>query len=748
MGRHDTGFKGIIGRTVQESVPSWDVPVCAREGAPNLIYVIFDDVGFSDFGCYGSEIATPTLDGLAARGLRYTNFHTTALCSPTRACLLTGRNHHSVGMGMLASWDSGFPGLRGRIAHSAGTIAEVLRDNGYNTFATGKWHLAPAQHTSAAGPYDQWPLQRGFERYYGFLAAATNHWRPALTEDNHHIDPPSRPDYHLTADIIDHSIAFIRDQKALDRNKPFFLNLALGACHTPHHAPRDLIDKYEGVFAKGWDQTRLDRLDRQKQMGILPSDTVLPERNPDVPPWDELSEDAKRVAVRLQAAYAAMLEHADQHLGRLIDFLDQIGQLDNTVLIILSDNGASREGTVHGTVNAMRYFNQVPDSVEDNLAAVDQIGGVELINNYPLGWAMAGNTPLKRYKGNAHGGGVRVPLIVHWPERIRRGGDVRHQFHHVVDITPTALEIIGVEPPVELGGVPQQPIEGTPMTYTFDAADAPSAKDAQYFEIVGHRGIWHRGWKAVAWHQPGTSFDDDQWELYDLDHDVSEAHDVAAEQQERLRALIDLWWAEAGRYQVLPLNDAPRWFGDETTPSSAPVKRYEFLPETAYIPGEAAPDLRNRSYTVTADVEIEGRHTDGVLVVHGDPASGYAFYMKDGVLVHDYNFVGHHYVVRSPDPIGPGRRQLRFTFTTTGNHCGRGTLSVDGQDVADVDMPGTLRRMPQWAGLFVGRHPLVPLSDYASPFPFRGKLDRIVIEVGVSNGIDHEAHLASELSTQ
>ena len=741
-------FTGVIGRTVKESVPSWPLPPRAPQGAPNIVLVVLDDVGFADLGCYGSEIETPTLDRLANGGLRFTNFHTTALCSPTRACLLTGRNHHSVGMGMLASWDSGFPGLRGRIAPSAGTLAEILQEQGYNTFATGKWHLAPSASTSASGPYNDWPLQRGFERYYGFLAAATNHWYPSLTHDNHHIEIPEEPGYHLTTDIIDHSIAFIRDQKALDREKPFFLYTALGACHAPHHVPAEYVEKYEDVFAKGWDQTRRDRFARQKQLGIIPPETVLSPPNDDVVQWNLLGDDARKVAVRLQAAYAGMLDHADYQLGRLITFLEQLNQLNNTLIFVVSDNGASREGTEHGTINAMRYFNNVPDNIEDNLAALNEIGSASLINNYPLGWAMAGNTPLKRYKGNAHGGGVRDPLIVHYPVEITDRGGIRSQFHHAIDLVPTVLEIIGIEAPRELKGFPQQQIEGTSLRYTFDQKVGPSAKNTQYFEIVGHRGIWHRGWKAVTWHRPGTSFDNDKWELYNLEDDFSESHDLASERPEHLRALIDLWWSEAGRYQVLPLNDAPRWFGDEEMGGLPLPCRYELLPKTSRIPGEAAPDIRNRSYSITAQVHMGNQNTQGILIAHGDSASGYALYISNGRLVHDYNFVGTHFVIASNILVPQGRHTLRFDFTAIGNHSGVGHLWIDSNQVGQVEMPTTLRRLPQWSGLYIGYSPLLPIDNNPRPFPFSGVIERIVIELEPGRGIDMEAHLASDLSAQ
>ncbi|MCA3720548.1 arylsulfatase, partial [Phenylobacterium sp.] len=512
-----TSGRNDLGLTASESRPHWPEPARAPPGAPNVVCIVFDDLGFADLGCYGSEIATPNIDALAAGGLRYTNFHTAALCSPTRASLLTGRNHHSVGMGGLADWDLGFPGMRGRISRSAGTLAEMLRPAGYNTFATGKWHLTPTFETSQAGPFDQWPLQRGFDRYYGFLEGETSQWHPELVLDNHHIEAPDREGYHLSEDIVDQSIGFIRAQRTITPEKPFFLYICLGAQHAPHHAPKTFIDRYESVFEKGWDATRADRLARQKALGLVPADTVLPDRNPGVKPWDALSDDERRLAVRLQAAFAGMLEHADLQVGRLVNWLSEQGCLENTLIILISDNGASQEGSPFGTVNALRYFNGVRDTLAENLEHIDAIGEAHLNNNYPLGWAMAGNTPLRRYKQNTHGGGVRDPLVVHWPAGIRSGGEIRHQFHHVCDIAPTILEVTGVSPPAEIHGVTQQPIEGTSFGYTFDGGAEPTRKRTQYFEMLGHRGIWHEGWKAVTWHKPGTAFDADQWELYHLD---------------------------------------------------------------------------------------------------------------------------------------------------------------------------------------------------------------------------------------
>jgi arylsulfatase len=752
----DAEFRGVVGRTIADSTPWWPEPRRAPDGAPNVLVVLFDDVGFSDFGCYGSEIATPTIDRLAAAGLRYTGFHTTALCSPTRACLLTGRNHHSVGMASLANWDTGFPGARGRIAKSAGTLAETLGTHGYATFATGKWHLTPADQTSQGGPYDQWPLQRGFDRYYGFLEAETNQWRPELTYDNHHVEPPDDPAYHLTEDLVDRAIGFVRDHRAMAPERPFLLYVALGACHAPHHVPREYIDRYERVFAKGWDRTREDRLARQKAMGVVPPETELPERNRFVRPWDELGDEEKRLYVRLQAAYAGMLEHADHHLGRLIAFLESTGELDRTLVLVMSDNGASQEGSPFGTVNAARYMNRVRDDLAYNMKHLDEIGEAHLNNNYPLGWAMAGNTPLKRYKQTTHGGGVRDPLVIHWPAGIRERGGIRRQFHHVIDVFPTVLEIVGVEPPTVIDGVPQQPVEGVSLVYTFQDATAPTAKHTQYFEMFGHRGLWHDGWKAMAWHPPGKPYDEDRWELYQLDRDFSECRDLAAEHPDKLQELIERWWVEAGKYQVLPLDDrtSERWEASAARGGSA-RRRFVFHPGISHVPSVAAPDIRNRSYSITAEVvmpaagaEGAAAGAEGVVIAHGDSCAGYSLYVRNGRLVHDYNFVGTHYVVTSDVPVPPGPCTLRFEFTKTGRYAGIGRLFIDAKKVGEVRMPQTMPAVISWEGLDVGRDSLVPVGDYAAPFPFTGTIRRVVVELANDQQLDRAATFSADAGRQ
>ncbi len=740
--------QATIGHTTDESTPYWPQPASAPAGAPNVIYIVFDDMGFADLGCYGSEIATPHIDAMAAGGLRYTNFHTTALCSPTRAALLTGRNHHSVGMGGLADWDLGFPGMRGRISRSAGTLAEMLRAQGYNTFATGKWHLTPTFETSPAGPFDQWPLQRGFDRFYGFLEGETNQFHPELTLDNHHIEAPDREGYHLSEDIVDTSIGFIRAQQMVTPDKPFFLYLCLGAQHAPHHAPASFIDKYVPVFEKGWDLTRSERLARQKAMGIVPADTMLPERNAGVKAWDSLSDDERRLAVKLQAAFAGMLEHADLQIGRLLDYLTQAGKLDNTVIALISDNGASQEGSPFGTVNALRYFNGVRDTLAENLAHIDEIGQAHLNNNYPLGWAMAGNTPLKRYKQNTHGGGVRDPLILHYPKRITDRGGIRHQFHHVCDITPTVLELTGVAPPEAIAGVTQQPIEGTSLAYSFAAPMAPTRKRTQYFEMLGHRGIWHDGWKAVTWHRPGTSFDADQWELYHLDIDFNEMNDLAAEQPARLQEMVRRWFSEAGACQVLPMNDTLNRFVSSNPYSVAARRHWELLPGCGRIAQAAAPDIRNRSYRITAHVELPAGGASGVLIAQGDWCGGYALYLQDGHLVHDYNFVNRHHIVRSTRPVPAGCCELAYEMTKTGEYRGEGTLLINGERCGTVALPQTYRAQSSFIGLEIGRAPKPSVGEFEAPFAFSGVLHKVVFELADDQVTDAAGELRAALRQQ
>lgn len=742
-------FAGVVGRTVAESRPDFQLPPTAPPDSPDLLVIVLDDVGFAQLGCFGSTIATPHMDRLAANGLRYANFHTTALCSPTRACLLTGRNHHAVGMSTLANWNTGFPGSRGHVRHETATLAEMLVQAGYNTMALGKWHLTPTDHQTPAGPYDQWPLQRGFERYYGFLGAATSQWHPELTYDNHRIETPTRPGYHLTEDIVDHAVEFVRDQISAAERKPFFLYTAFGACHDPHQAPREFIDRYSGAFDDGWDNCRETWFARQQAMGLVPHGTVLSERNPDVRPWASLGQDERRLYARFQEAFAGMLEHTDHHIGRLLSYLDDVGRLENTLVVLLSDNGASSEGSEVGTLNCVRYSNRVPEDLADNLAHIDEIGGPRGYNNYPTGWAMAGNTPGRWYKQYTHGGGVRDPLIISWRAGIGDTGGTRSQFHHVSDLVPTILEVVGVDAPETYRGVPQLPIHGTSLAYTFTDAGARSRKHVQYFEMLGHRAIWSDGWKAVARHVQGDDFDRDHWELYDLEHDYAETCDLAAEEPVRLDRLIDLWWAEAGRYDVLPLDDrvVERRLAPPVPGSLRDRGTFTLYPGIPHIGPESAPDTRNVSHTIRAEVEPAGSDVEGVLLAFGGYSGGYTLYVKDGRLSYEYNHVGTHVRVSSESPLGPGWTSAEMRFTRSGGTGGAVELVVDDQPVGTGRVPHTMPFLLSLEGMDVGCDRLTPVSDdYRSPFPYNGGLRRVTVALGADRPVVAGGAFAAQLA--
>ena len=736
-----------IGRTMAESTPSWPGDIVAPPGSPNIVYCVLDDVGYSDFGCYGSEIATPNIDRLAAGGLRYTNFHTTSLCSPTRASLLTGRNHHAVGMGTLANFDMGYPGYRGMITKDAAMMPEILRGVGYNSFAVGKWHLTPMHHTGPSGPFDQWPTQRGFDRYYGFMDGAMNQWEPFLTEDNHHVATPDDPDYHLSTDITNRALSMITSQKSLAPEKPFFLYMAFGAGHSPHHVPKEMIDEYVPIFEKGWDATRDERIARQKSMGIIPQDTVLPPRNPGVRAWTELNADEKRLFVRFQAAYAALLTHTDQQIGRVIDTLETIGQLTNTIFIVMSDNGASQEGSQFGTMHQGRYFERAPMTLEQSIEKIDEIGETQWFNNYPLGWAMAGNTPCKFYKQNTHGGGVRDPLVMHWPAGFDKSeaGTLRHQFHHVSDISPTMLEVIGVGLPKTMNGVDQMPLHGTPMTYTFAGASAPTKKKVQHFEMLGHRGIVADGWKAVTLHLPRTTMDQDVWELYDLNTDFSETNDLAAAHPDKLRELEALWWEEAAKYKVLPVDD-----GSGSRLRRPVRKKFVLWPGLERVPSDAAPRLTNTNYTIAAHITVPANGCEGVLLSEGDRWGGYVMFVQDGKPCFHYHFPLERHEVRGTQNLTPGDHIITWELTKVERASGHGTLSVDGVEVASVDIPRIIRGWMPFNGLHVGRNSGAPVgTTYEAPFPFTGTLHRIEVELlDKVPGPDRDIEMRSEMGKQ
>jgi arylsulfatase len=745
---------GHIGETVEESTPWWPEADPGSSVRPNLLVVLLDDVGFADFGCYGSEIDTPVIDALAADGLRYSGFHTTAMCSTTRASLLTGRNHHDVGMGCLANFDSGFPGYRGKIAADVPTLAELLRAGGYRNYLVGKWHATRLTETGPSGPFDGWPLGRGFDRFYGFLDAETDQYSPELVRDNTHITAPGdyETGYHLTEDLIDQALTYLKGHQAATPDVPWFLMVSPGACHAPHQAPRDLIDLYAQRFDDGWDESRRRRLARQIELGIVPTGTELPDRNDRVQAWDEHSGDEQRLFARLQGAYAAMLAHTDLHLGRLVDHLGASGQDDNTIVAVLSDNGASQEGGPLGFINAMSVFNMVPEPMEEKLARIDDIGGPDTHSNFPLGWAMNANTPLKRYKQNTHGGGVRDPLVLKVPGRVADPGAVRHGFCHVADLAPTLLELAGLDSDPAMTGVS--------FAATVDDTEAQTSKTTQYFEMFGHRGLWHDGWKAVAYHQPGTPFDDDRWELYHLDSDFNEIDDRAGSEPERLADMQRRWWEEARANQVLPLDDRfGERFAENAIRHTGDRRRYIFWAGMGHLPSDVAPDLRSRSYSITAEVEIPETGAEGVLVAHGDATCGYSLFVRNRRLVHDLNIGGHHQIVESDREVPTGgpctlgfsmsRTQASGPFPT-----GEGTLLIDGQPAGRMTTDRIFWLMISWSGLDVGFDRGTTVSDYdgsgrhVGPFSFSGRLVKVTVDLEPDQDVDHDEAGKAELGRE
>jgi arylsulfatase A-like enzyme len=721
--------EGVVGRTYRDSAPFWPEPVRPPSDAPNIVLIVLDDVGFADFGCYGSGVRTPVIDGLAATGARFTNFHTTAICSPTRACLLTGRNHHAVGMGVVANWDTGYPGYRGRVATDVPTLADRLRDAGYSTMAVGKWHLAPTDETTVAGPYDHWPLRRGFDRYYGFLDGATDHWVPDLVRDNTSVDPPREPGYHLTEDLSNEAVNFVCQHASVHPEKPFFLYLAYGTAHYPLQAPAEYLEGYRGQFDRGWDVERTERFERQLEMGVIPEGTDLPPRNEDVRPWDDLPDDHRLLAARLQEAYAAMLEHTDAQIGRVLDALRDAGVHDNTIVVVLSDNGAALEGGALGSLNYIRKVNGLdPIDLPGDLERLDEIGGPSTSPSYPAGWAMASNTPLRRYKQQTHGGGIRDPLVIAWPGGLSSRGEIRGQFAHAIDVAPTLLDLAGVGD----AGAPR--MDGASLARVLRDAGQPPPRSTQYFEMLGNRGIWHDGWKAVTHHDKGVDFDDDRWELYHLDADFSEAHDLAGVEPAKLKELVGLWWEEAERNHVLPLDDRilERFLVQKPRPITDRRVFTYFGP--VRVPTDSMPDVRNVSYRIVADVERAG-DDDGVLVACGDRFSGYALFILDGHLVHDYHAAGRRFVLESTRPVPAGRVEISYEFTKSGDLVGTGRLRIEGDDAGEAEVGPTLARRITPAGMSIGSNVLSAVSErYQPPFPFAGRIRSIRFVLGDDRG--------------
>ncbi len=759
-----TPFTGVIGRTTEESSPAWPEPPRAPEGSPNVLFFVLDDVGFGQLSSFGGLVETPVLDSVANNGLRYTNMHTTALCSPSRGCILTGRNHHSIGLASITETSTGYPGYNGILPFDKGMLSEMLAQKGYNTFAVGKWHLTPPEHMTPAGPYDRWPLGRGFERYYGFMGGETNQWFPELTYDNHEVEQPRQPEegYHLSIDLADKAIEFIQDAHVNAPDKPFFLYYATGAGHAPHHVSPEWADKYKGKFDMGWDEYRKIVHQRQLEMGILPPGTELSAHDPDVPAWDTLPDNAKKLFTRQMEVFAGFMSFTDYHFGRILDFLKEIGELDNTLIMVISDNGASSEGGPVGSLNEMFFFNNAKETLEDNLKMLDKLGSPDTLNHYAWGWTNAGNTPFRRWKRETYRGGTTDPFILSWPKGIQARGEVRSHYAHIIDMVPTVLEALGVEAPTAIRGVSQAPIDGISFAHTFNQAEAPSNHHTQYFEMFGHRALYHDGWRAVCpW--PGPNFTEaakkgrvfgspipndvladieaNDWELYHIDEDYSECHNLAAENREKVIEMVGRWWAEAGKYQVLPIDgDVRSRLSVERPTIAKPRNKIVYYPGGSSIPFAATPKIYNRPWSITADVVIPEGGAEGVLLAMGGRSGGFSFFVKEQKLYFLYNWLGHDRFWLKSDAIIPeGEVELRYEFEPCGapnipegkGVPARGQLYIDRKLVAGVDMPFSMLIIFGTEGLTCGYDggDHVAAEEYNDEFRFTGTIKRVTLDL-------------------
>ena len=743
-----------IGRTYKDSKPGTIALTKATAGAPNVLIVLIDDSGYGQWGTFGGQVPTPNLDRVAKMGLRYTRFHTTALCSPTRAALLTGRNHHSAGTGVITEMGDGYPGYSGQIPRNAAMFAEALRQGGYSTAFIGKNHNIADWETSIAGPFDRWPSLQGFDYFYGFIGGEMDQWQPVLyrgtTPVAMEIPKGKEGDYTLNDSLADEAIRYIHQEKSVTPDRPFFIYYAPGATHAPHHVPKTWIEKFKGQFNQGWDKYREETYQRQLKLGVIPQGTRLTPRPKEIPAWASLSPDEQRVAARLMEVFAAYTAQTDYEVGRVLDALEEVGQLHNTLVVWeIGDNGASMEGTLSGCFNELATLQGIPENTAFLLRHLDELGSAKASNHIPVGWAWAANTPFQWGKQVAsHLGGTRNPLVIAWPDRIKDAGGMRTQFHHVIDISPTILEAAHLAQPVEVNGVKQKPIEGVSMAYSFDDPKATGTRRIQYFEMLGNRALYKDGWIATArhgrlpWVTMGGStgdFDHDTWELYKLADDFSEANDVSAEYPQKLKELQDDFWVEAKKYDVLPLDDRFAERGDPSLRPSLIAGRADFsyYPGTV-IPEPSAANTKNKSHIITATIEVPRGGADGVLVAEGGAAGGYTLYIQHGKPVFEYNYMAHErYRVSSSEALATGPARVRVDFKYDGGGIGKGgtvSLFVNDQKVGEGRMDKSVPSRFGSETFDVGMDNGSPVSDsYRPPFAYAGTIKKVEIHLGASN---------------
>ena len=747
--RPDFHFPGKVGRTYQDSDPPiFPQVVRPPKGAPNVLLILLDDAGFGQFSAFGGGVPSPNIEKLAAHGLRYTRFHTTALCSPTRAALLTGRDHHVAGTGVITELATGYDGYTGIIPKSAGTVSEILRQNGYATAWIGKNHNTPAWETSEVGPFDHWPSGLGFDYFYGFNSGDTSQFEPVLFENKTRIPRSTDPSYHISHDLADHAIAWMQREKEIDPARPFFLYVAPSATHAPHQAPKKWIDKFKGQFDTGWDTYREQTLERQKKLGVVPANTKLTARPESLAAWDSLNADQKRLYARMMEVFAGFGAQIDFEMGRVLDAVAALPDADNTLVIyILGDNGASAEGGLDGIANEIAAFNGVFEPIEGVLKIIDELGGPKYYNHFPAGWAHAMDTPFQWTKQIAsHFGGTRNPMVISWPARIKQVGGVRTQFHHVTDIMPTILEVAGIHAPDILNGVAQKPIEGVSMVYTFDDAAAPDRRTSQIFELVSNRGMYQHGWMAsslayLPWAATRTGYDPAKakWELYDITRDFSQADDLATKNPDKLKELVDLWWTEAARHDVLPLDwrSVERLSEQITGRPSLAADRKKFVINTPLValPEGSAPDLKNKSFTITAEVEIPADGGDGMIFTQGGITAGWGFYLVKGKLVGLHNYIGlDRYRAVSTEKVPTGKVTLTFDFKYDGGGMGKGGMIIllaNGKKIGEARVDKTAGyKYSLYEGQDIGEDSGSPVDfDYTPPFKFSGKIEKVTIDL-------------------
>ena len=752
--RPEAPFGGQIGTTYRDSKADFPKPVTAPAGAPNVLIVILDDVGFGHAGAFGGAVSTPTMDRLAQNGLRHNQFHTTALCSPTRGALLTGRNHHSIGTGVIIEMGTGFPGYTGIVPNTTAGLPEMLRQNGYTTAAFGKWHNTPDNEISPSGPFDRWPTGKtwGFEYFYGFMNGETHQYYPVLYRNTDPVAPPKSPEqgYHLTEDLVDDATGWLNRVKATNPHKPWFMYFSTGAIHGPHHTPKAYREKYSGKFDAGWDKYREETFARQKQLGVVPQTATLTPRPAEIPAWDSQSEEAKRVYRRLMENYSGFLDHTDEQVGRLVQAIEKAGQLDNTLIFyIIGDNGASGEGGLEGTINEVASLNGIQLGLKGLQDKFDELGGPSTEPHVPVGWAWAADTPFKWKKQVAsHFGGTRNGLIVHWPKDIKAKGELRSQFHHVIDIAPTVLDAAGVREPQIVNGTVQKPIEGVSMRYSFGDAAAPSRRTVQYFEMLGNRGIYKDGWMASARHgrlpwqtAGGSSFDDDKWELYKLSDDFTQATDLSAQNPQKVKELQAAFLEEAKKYNVLPLDDrmSERFDASLRPNPLAGLKSFSYGPGTTNISESAVLNTHGVPFSVTAEIETGTAGADGVLAAIGGITSGWTLYVKDGKPAFDYNFFEvEKYRTQSSEAVPSGKSTVRMEFVPVEPGPAKPAtvkLFINGKQTGEGRVERTVPFRYSVEPFDIGMDNVSAVSDaYKSPFPFKGRIEQVTIELNPSAG--------------